>query len=335
MLSRMDVVRFTRELVDIESVTGNEGAAGEFLVRRLGELGFAVEHMPVSGDRFNVVATWPDEPRPPIFLSTHIDTVPPFVPSSEDDTRVFGRGACDAKGILAAQVVAACRLREQRTAVGLLFVVGEERGSDGALVANTQPRGARFLVNGEPTDNRLGVASKGSLKVDLIATGKTAHSAYPELGESAIEKLLDAIARIRTIPLPSEAGIGASTLNIGVIEGGCAPNVIPDLARAEMLIRLVGSSESLKQRINDAAAGLAVVRFGLEVPFARLRSLEGLPTMVAAFTTDIPVLRNWGEPLLLGPGSIHVAHTAGEFVEKRELSEAVELYSKVVHRLSR
>ncbi len=334
MLSRMDVVRLTRELVDIESVTGHEGAVGDFLAGRLAELGFVVERMPVSNGRFNVVATWPDWPRPAVFFSTHMDTVPPFIASSERDERIFGRGACDAKGIIAAQTAAALRLCGQGTGVGLLFVVGEERGSDGAVVANTQPRGARFLIDGEPTENHLGSASKGSLRMDIIASGKAAHSAYPELGESAIDKLLDALALIRKVPLPTEEGVGTSSLNIGVLEGGRAPNVIADHARAELMIRLVGPAEPLKHAIVAAVGDLADVKFGLEVPFVRLRTVEGLPTMVAAFTTDIPVLSNWGEPLLLGPGSIDVAHTEREFVEKHQLRGAVELYCRVARGLT-
>ncbi len=333
ILSRMDVVRFARDLIDIESITGNESRVAEFLAGRLRELGFQVERIPVSGERFNVVAVPASQRKPPLFFSTHMDTVPPFIASSEDEERIYGRGACDAKGIIAAQVAAALRLGEQGSGAGLLFVVGEERGSDGALAANRRAPGSSFLVNGEPTENCLGIASKGSLKVEIAATGRMAHSAYPELGESAIEKLLDALDRVRRLPLPSEEGIGPSTLNVGIIEGGRAPNVIPDHARAELMIRLVGPAEDLKRQIVTACNGLAEVTFGLEVPFVRLRTVPGLPTMVAAFTTDIPVLSNWGEPLLLGPGSIHVAHTQGEYIEKRQLHEAVELYVKVTNQL--
>ncbi len=329
----MDVVRFTRELIDIESVTGNERRQAEFLAGRLRDLEFDVERMPVSGERFNLVAAPAGEPRPQVFLSTHMDTVPPFIASSEDEERIYGRGACDAKGIIATQVAAAIRLREEEGAVGLLFVVGEERGSDGAVIANRHARDCRFLIDGEPTDNRLGTASKGSLKVEITASGKMAHSAYPELGESAIEKLLDALERIRRITLPSEDEIGASTLNVGIVEGGLAPNVIPDRARAELMVRLVGPAKEVKDRIVAACVGLAEVNFGLEVPLVRLRTIPGLPTMVASFTTDIPVLSNWGEPLLLGPGSIHVAHTDREYIQKSQLYEAVELYVKIATEL--
>lgn len=331
----MDVVAFTRQLVDIESVTGNEGAVGDFLQRELLRRGFQAEKTPVEGARCNVFAVSPNQPQPNVVFSTHMDTVPPFIPSSEDETRVYGRGSCDAKGIIATQIEAAERLREESIHVGLLFVVGEERDSLGAKRANQNPPGCKFLVNGEPTENRVAVASKGALRVEVIAEGRMAHSAYPELGESAIDKLLVALARLREMKLPTtEEGIGPCTLNIGVIEGGRAPNVIPDKARAQLLYRLVGPSELLKQEIVAAVADLARVEFVLEIPFVRLRTLDGLPTMVAAFTTDIPALSNWGQPLLVGPGSIHVAHTNGEYVEKKQLQDAVDLYCSIARQLS-
>jgi len=319
--------------VDIESVSGNEGPVGEFLYRELCRLGLQAKKIPVEGERCNVFATTPEQPRPVIVLSTHMDTVPPFIPSSEDTTRIFGRGSCDAKGIIAAQIAAAERLRQDGILVGLLFLVGEERDSLGAKVANQHSPGCKFLVNGEPTDNRIAVASKGTLRVELIAQGRMAHSAYPELGESAIDKLLEALNRLRAMKLPAEEGIGPTTLNIGMIEGGRAPNVIPDRARAQLLYRLVGPSQALRQQIVEAVGSLAHVEFTLEIPFVRLRTLDGLPTMVAAFTTDIPALSEWGQPLLVGPGSIHVAHTEGEYVEKKQLSEAVDLYCSIAKRL--
>jgi len=331
----MDVVALTRQLVDTESITGNEGPVGEVLHRELCRLGYQATKMPVEGARCNVFATSPEQPRPAIVFSTHMDTVPPFIPSSEDATRIYGRGACDAKGIIAAQIAAAERLRAEGIYVGLLFLVGEERDSLGAKVANQQSPGCRFLVNGEPTENKIAVASKGSLRATVTAHGRMAHSAYPKLGESAIDKLLEALRRLRAMNLPTEEGVGPCTLNIGMIEGGRAPNVIPDLARAQLLYRLVGPAQQLRQEIAQAVAGLAEVEFTLEIPFVRLRTLDGLPTMVAAFTTDIPALSNWGEPLLVGPGSIHVAHTEGEYVEKGVLSEAVELYCSIARGLLR
>lgn len=329
----MDVATFTRALVDIESITGHEGPVGDFLYRELCRLGYQSRKMPVEGERCNIYATAPEQPRPDIVFSTHLDTVPPFIPSSEDATSIFGRGSCDAKGIIAAQVAAAGRLRVDGIYVGLLFLVGEEKDSQGAKIANQESPGCKFLINGEPTDNRIALASKGSLRVEVIAEGRMAHSAYPELGESAIEKILEALNRLRAMKLPEADGIGPSTMNIGLIEGGRAPNVIPDFAKAQLLYRLVGPAEQLRLDITRAVGNLAKLNFTLEIPFMRLRMLDGLPTMVAAFTTDIPALSNWGEPLLLGPGSIHVAHTTGEYVEKRQLLEAVDLYCRIAKRL--
>ena len=256
-------------------------------------------------------------------------------PVREDDLYLYGRGSCDAKGIIAAQVAAAERLREAGVAVALLFVVGEERDSAGAKLANLEAKGSRFLINGEPTDNRLALASKGTLRAEIRAQGKMAHSAYPELGDSAVHKLVHALERLLAVELPTVDGIGPSTLNIGLITGGHAPNVIADSAVAQVLVRLVGPSEQTRQAIEQAVAGLAEVEFTLEIPFIRMRQVEGIETMVAAFTTDIPALTNWGEPLLLGPGSIHVAHTPFEKIAKRELLEAVDLYFDLAQRLVR
>ena len=329
----MDAVALTRQLVDIESITGNEGPVGNFLCDELLRRGFRATRIPVEGERCNVFAVSPEESRPAVVFSTHMDTVPPFIPSSEDATRVHGRGSCDAKGIIATQIAAAERLRKEGIHVGLLFLVGEERDSLGAKVANQRPVGSKFLVNGEPTENRVAVASKGALRAEVIAHGRMAHSAYPELGDSAIDKLLLALQRLRAMKLPVEEGVGPCTLNIGVIEGGRAPNVIPDHARAQLLYRLVGPAEQLKREIVDAVGDLAQVEFVLEIPFVRLRTLDSLPTMVAAFTTDIPALSNWGQPLLIGPGSIHVAHTDREYVEKKQLQEAVDLYCSIARGL--
>jgi acetylornithine deacetylase len=329
----MDVVALTRQLVDIESITGNEARVGDHLHRELCRLGCRAEKMAVDGERFNVWATSPQRRQPEIVFSTHMDTVPPFIPSSEDATRVYGRGSCDAKGIIAAQIAAAERLRQEEIHVGLLFLVGEEKDSLGAKIANQQSPGCKFLVNGEPTENHMALASKGTLRVEITARGRMAHSAYPELGESAIDKLLEALNRLRGIQLPSTKGIGLTTVNIGVIEGGRAPNVIPDHAKAHLLYRLVGPSDQLRAEIQEKIAGLATAEFVLEIPFVRLRTIDGFPTMIAAFTTDIPWLSNWGRPLLVGPGSIHVAHTEGEYVEKKQLSDAVDLYCAIAKRL--
>jgi acetylornithine deacetylase len=329
----MDLFGLTRQLIDIESITSNENKVGDFLCAELQARSMIARKMPVEGARANVLATWDGHDHPDVVFSTHMDTVPPFIASSEDGSRIYGRGACDAKGIIAAQIVAAERLRASGVFVGLLFLVGEERDSIGAKFANQHPIGARFMINGEPTENKLALASKGALHVELVARGKMAHSAYPELGESAIDKLVEALHRLHGLSLPVDAEIGPCTKNVGSIQGGRAPNVIPDFAKADLFYRLVGPADGLRQDICKTVGDLAEVHFTRETPALKLRTLDGLPTMVAAFTTDIPSLSAWGEPLLLGPGSIHVAHTTGEFVEKLQLTEAVELYCAVANKL--
>ena len=329
----MDVFALARKLIDIDSTTGQETAVAEALDRELTQLGYDVERMPVEGDRCNLWATHPGHPQPELVLSTHMDTVPPFVPSSETADRIHGRGSCDAKGIMVAQIAAAEKLKGEAIYVGLLFLVGEERDSQGAQIANHQPHGAKFLINGEPTENKLAVASKGTLRVELAARGKMAHSANPELGESAIEKLLDALDNVRKLDLPNNPKAGPCTMNIGLIEGGRAPNVIPDHAHAHLLFRLVGPAQQLRQQITNAVAGKAEAEFKLEIPYMEFTTVPGIETMIAAFTTDIPALTNWGQPLLIGPGSIHLAHTEGEYIEKRQLLEAVDLYARLAREL--
>jgi acetylornithine deacetylase len=333
----IDAIDLTRKLVNIESISYQESAVGAFLAEFLERERYAVERMPVKqpdlattpgggrGERFNVYADAAGE-TPDIVFSTHMDTVPPFIPCTEDDEFLYGRGACDAKGIIAAQVAAAGCLREAGVKVGLLFVVGEERDSAGANEANKHPRGSKFLINGEPTDNCLALATKGALRVELRAHGRMAHSAYPELGESAIDKLVEALHDVLAMRLPIDPEIGPSTVNIGLISGGRAPNVIADEAEAHLLIRTVGPAEELKHEIERVIAGRAVVTFSLDLACVKMRRVGQLPTMIAKFATDIPSLTNWGEPFLLGPGSIHVAHTPEERIRKSELLECVDLY---------
>jgi acetylornithine deacetylase len=332
----MRVFELTKALVDIESITYNEKRVGEYLLDYLGGLADRtagrVEAMEVEPDRFNVFAWWG---APLVTLSTHMDVVPPFFPAREDGDHIYGRGACDAKGIIAAMTGAAEKLLEEgRRDFGLLFVVGEERNSAGAFAAARDPRGARFLINGEPTENCLALGSKGALRYELVARGRMAHSAYPELGESAIEKLLDVLEEIRRIPMPEDPVLGKGTLNIGTISGGRAPNVIADKARAEIMIRLVEDAEPIRRAVNEAAAGRAEAIEILAVPAVRLNSFDDLPTTIVSFTTDIPAFGSaWGEPYLIGPGSIHVAHTLEEKVSKKQLVEAVDIYANMVRRL--
>ena len=339
-IASLDPIGLTRQLCEIESTTYYEGAVGDFLADFLARRGWAVEKTQVAqpnenaggGPRWNVYAGAAGE-TPDLVFSTHMDTVPPYIPFSEDAEFLYGRGVCDAKGILAAQVAAAEALRAAGFRVGLLFVSGEERDSAGAKAANQAPKGSRFLIDGEPTDNRLAVASKGALRAAFKSTGKMAHSAYPELGESAVHKLVQVLAKVLALPLPVVEGIGSSTLNIGQIQGGYAPNVIADKAEAQVLVRTVTDSAPVRAQLIEVAGDLAEVEFTLDSPFIRLRAVEGLPTMVVKFSTDIPYLSNWGEPLLLGPGSIHVAHMPQEKLAKKELLEAVELYIKVAKQL--
>lgn len=340
--SPLDPIRFTRQLCEIESTTYCEGQAGDFLAEFLSSRGWDIEKTPIAqphenpdgGPRWNVYAGVPGH-TPDLVFSTHMDTVPPYIPFREDDEFLYGRGVCDAKGIIAAQTAAAEALRAEGFRIGLLFVSGEERDSAGAKAANLAPKGSRFLINGEPTDNRLALASKGALRAVFRAAGKMAHSAYPELGDSAVHKLVEVLGRLLKLDLPAIEDVGPSTLNIGQISGGYAPNVIADKAEAQVLVRLVGDSAPVRAMLEQAARDLAEVDFTLEIPFVRLRAVSGLPTMIAKFTTDIPQLSNWGEPLLLGPGSIHVAHTPHEKLAKKELLEAVQLYIRVAQQLLR
>jgi acetylornithine deacetylase len=332
----MDLFELTRKLIDIESITPNEREAGEFLFAYLSAAAVRhqgrVERMDVEPGRFNVFAHWGD---PLVTLSTHMDTVPPFVPSREDRENIWGRGACDAKGIIASMICAAERLLEDGVRnFGLLFVVGEERNSAGALEAARNPRGSRYLINGEPSDNKLALGSKGALRYEISASGRMAHSAYPELGESAIEKLLDVLQKLRQIPLPVDPVLGPGTLNIGTISGGRPPNVIADSACAEVMIRLVAGPAPIREAVARAAGDRASAREVLCIPAVRLGALAGFETTVVAYTSDIPAFGGaWGEPYLIGPGSIHVAHTSQEYVAKGQLVEAVEVYQRMVRQI--
>jgi acetylornithine deacetylase len=315
-------------------VTGDEKSVGEFLASHLEDLGYQVERQEVAADRFNVIATTNASPR--VVLSTHMDTVPPYFVSSENEDRIFGRGACDAKGIIAAQIVAAERLRgEGIQEIGLLFTVDEEQGSLGAQVANLGKSAvsSEYLINGEPTENKLASATKGSLRLNVRTKGRAAHSAYPEQGESAIEKLLDALQSIRACEWPEDQVLGETTCNIGVIRGGTRANVVPEEASADLQLRLVSRAVAVRKILEHAIAGRAKVEYLSEHEPVHLHAIDGFEQCIVRFTTDIPYLSRWGTPLLLGPGSILNAHTDHEFVEKRELTEAVDLYARLVRAL--
>jgi acetylornithine deacetylase len=328
----LSVIELTRAMVDIDSTTPREGAVGRWLAEYLRSLGYTVHEQPIDGDRINVLATL-DAPR--VVFSTHIDCVPPFFPSRLEGDRLFGRGSCDAKGILAAQVIASMRLKAAGVRdVGMLFVVGEERGSDGAIAANQLPqaRGCRYLINGEPTDNRLGIATRGVLRLRLKASGRAAHTSHPELGESAIEKLIDAVVRLRTLPLPGDETLGVTHYTVGLIDGGVAPNVVPPAATAEVVFRTVGDGDHIRTAMQPLER-LVSIEEVLEVPPVRMVVVPGIEAAVFPYTTDIPFLTNWGQPLLYGPGSILVAHTAEEHITTGELDRAVNDYESLARHL--
>ena len=334
MTQPVDVFKLTRELIDIPSVTGGESEIGNSLGELLSRLGYQVELQEVTDERANVIATTGAPAR--VVLSTHMDTVPPYIQSTEDDEFIYGRGACDAKGIIASQIAAAEKLRADGVSeIGLLFTVDEEVTSAGAKVANAHPLAAacQFLINGEPTDNRLAVGTKGSLQVTITAAGRAAHSAYPEQGDSAIEKLLDVLADIRRIDWPADDVFGDTTCNIGVISGGTRANVIPDAAQTTLQIRLATGADTAKGLLENAVAGRASLDYKSTHDPVRLVALEGFEQAIMRFTTDIPYLTRWGAALLIGPGSILDAHTGHERVAKSELTKAVTIYGDLVRRL--
>jgi acetylornithine deacetylase len=335
----IDPVALTRRLVDIDSTTGREGEVAGVLASLLRERGYSVleqpldavsddaRDRPVHSGRINVIAAVGE---PKVVFSTHFDCVPPFFPSRIEGDLLYGRGACDAKGILAAQLAAAERLRASgETRVGLVFVAGEERGSDGAKAANRIASKSQYLINGEPTDLRLGAATRGAFRVRLTSTGKAAHSGYPELGESAIEKLIDCLNALRAATWPSDDLLGTTHYTVGLIRGGVAPNVIPPNAEAEVFFRTVGAHDAIRQTLAEAIAGRVAVEEILEVPAIRLHTVPGFDAAVFSYFSDIPFLSNWGTPLLVGPGSIHVAHTDREHIRIGELTQSVDVYEKL------
>ncbi len=330
----MDLFALTRQLIDIPSVTGDEGAVGHFLASYLQDLGYNVEQQQVERERCNIIAT---AGPPHIVLSTHMDTVPPGIASSEDAKDIYGRGACDAKGIIAAQIFAAEELRrEGLNEIGLLFTVDEETGSLGAQIANRHPMAneSRYLINGEPTDNKLAIGTKGSVRFTITTTGRAAHSAYPEQGDSAIEKLLDVLMEIRHCEWPADELFGETTCNVGVIAGGTRPNVVPAEALAALQIRLATAVAPVRERLQQAVAGRATIEYLSVHEPVRLLEVDGFDQCLVRFTTDIPYLSNWGTALLIGPGSILDAHTGHERISKRELQRAVELYTRLVRTLA-
>lgn len=324
----MNVFELTQKLISIPSISGDEKAVANFLADYLRSAGFEVEIQEAADNRPNVYAR---RGEPEVVLSSHTDTVPPYVEFKEDDDFIYGRGACDTKGIIAAMLKAGDALLEAGVAdFGLLFVVGEEAGSIGARQANKIPNRSRYLINGEPTESKLALGSKGALRAILRSSGRAAHSAYPEKGESAIDKLLDVLTDLRQADWPREETLGATTMNIGMINGGVAANVIPPDAEAELMFRVVTNNESLKRIIESVAGSRVEVEYTFACDPVFTEKIDGFETTVVAFTTDIPALTNWGKPLLFGPGSILDAHTPGERISKAEVITAIETYKQMV-----
>jgi acetylornithine deacetylase len=359
-VDQIDPLVLARHLIDIESTTGNEGEVAAWLAEFLRDRGYSVLEQPLEDIRLKADTTGgPGQPtpgqvvsgfsridrkprinviaavgEPDVVFSTHFDCVPPFFPSRVEGGVLYGRGACDAKGILSAQIAAAERLRAKgETRVGLVFVGGEERGSDGAKAANRIASKSRFLINGEPTDLRLGAATRGAFRVRLTAAGKAAHSGYPELGESAIDKLIDCLVGLRDADWPSDPLLGRTHHTVGLIKGGVAPNVVSPHAEAEVFFRTVGEHAPVRETLHQTLAGRVKVEEILELPSARMHIVPGFETATFSYFSDIPYLSNWGTPLLIGPGSIHVAHTDREHIAIDELNRAVEIYATLAEKL--
>jgi len=327
-----DVVALAAELLSIQSFTRDEGAAIDFVARWLVSRGWNVTVQEVSQGRGNV---WASRGRGEVTLSTHLDTVPPFIPPRLEGDRLFGRGACDAKGIAAAMMTAADRLvHEGEERVDLLLVVGEEKGSDGARAANNLGATSRYLINGEPTESRLASGCKGSLRFTVRTRGREAHSAYPHLGSSAIEPLIELLPTVHDLRFPADPILGQTTVNIGTIRGGTEANIVPAHAESELMLRLVSDVEPVKRMIESwAHAGHAEVEFGSYIPAQHFHTVPGFEVAPVAYTSDIPLLGRWGTPLLFGPGSIHVAHTPDEYIDINELRASVDTYVRLTREL--
>jgi aspartate kinase len=324
----LDVVELATNLIAIPSLSGHEHAVCDFVIDLLTARGWSVRTQPVSAGRVNV---WATRGTGDITLSTHLDTVPHFFPPRRDDGKLYGRGACDAKGIAAAMICAAQRLVDEgEERVDLLFVVGEELRSDGARAAASLPATSRWLVNGEPTESKLVSASKGSLRMILRTRGQEAHSAYPERGSSAVQAMVGLLAELQGLRLPSDPALGGTTMNVGTIRGGSAANVFAGECEVEAMIRLVGDADKVRSVIAKKVGDRAVVEWGSHIPTQRFHVIDGFETTTVAYTSDVPILAAWGTPLMFGPGSIHHAHTEEEHVSLQELTSAVAAYEKIV-----
>jgi acetylornithine deacetylase len=331
-----DVVATTEWLMSFDSTSGSEIELVNAFAAALEARGWNVTHIPVPSGRSDLLATTGTGPY--VTLSTHLDTVPPYLPPRRDGTKIFGRGACDAKGIAASMLCAAERIRQEGRPVALLFVVGEETTHDGAHAADEWLKRTGFvsraLVNGEPTESTLALGTKGAMRFIIRTVGVAAHSAYPQLGRSATHALVHLLAELDTLDLPTDEPLGETTINIGKLSGGVADNVLAPTAEARLMARLVTHGDVVWKLLSDWVGNRALLERGVEVPLVRLATLPGYPTSIVAFATDIPAMPSWGTPYLYGPGSIHVAHRDDEYIEIAELEQAVDVYERLVGELS-
>jgi acetylornithine deacetylase len=320
-----------RQLMTIPSVTGNELEVGNFLTSYLSTAGYRVERQAVEPERFNVIAT---AGRPRVLFCTHIDTVPPVLPIGEDQDFLYGRGACDTKGIIAAMLEAGDRLRSSGVQdYGYLFVVGDETNGSGAKAANTLKWDNEFVVVGEPTGNKLARAQKGTFMAELSVQGKAAHSGYPEAGVSAIEGLWKVLGDCRSADWGDDPLLGKGTFNIGTFNGGQAFNIIPASSVATIMIRTIEPPDAVEAKMRSLIgdrAGMKVL--GGARPYL-MHVVEGFETTVVSFGSDVPYLGKLGKPLLIGPGSILDAHTAHEKISKQELMAGAALYERLARTL--
>ena len=323
--------------MEIDSTSGREEAVVDWLHAFLDGRDWHVQRIPVAKGRDDLFATTQSEHTPRLTFSTHLDTVPPYIPPRLDGDVLHGRGACDAKGIAAAMIAAAEQLRDDDRPVGLLFVVGEEVTHDGAHAANefakalfgSAPPESRVLIDGEPTESTLALGTKGAMRVFVRTSGVAAHSAYPQLGRSANRALVKLLCELDEIELPRDELLGETSINVGVLSGGVADNVVSPLAEARLMVRLVTPPDEVWALLQRWAGSRATLEQGPTVEPMRLSVLPGFATSVAAFATDLPALTNWGRPHLFGPGSIHVAHRDDEHVRIAELRAAVDAYVRL------
>ncbi|KAF9942092.1 hypothetical protein BGZ75_001124 [Mortierella antarctica] len=341
--SAQELLAFHKALVSISCITENESPCTEYLQAHLTKLGYTVELQKIAPGRENVLAYLGKGRNPKVLFNTHIDVVPPYIEYREDDENVYGRGSSDAKGSMAAQVQAVEELRREGKVaegdIGFLFVVGEEVDHIGMVKANDLGLTPDYLIVGEPTESRLALGHKGVLRLNISIEGKAAHSGYPELGISANDKLIDLLSKLKALDLPEDSYFGKTTMNIGMIRGGLAANIVPAFATAGISFRIATSTQDVldlvdkvipqEQQLKDK---ITIERLTCWEP-VRCHSVPGFETFVANYFTDIPSFLTAKHSLLFGPGSILCAHAPHEYINKKELIAAVGSYKDIVLKL--